>query len=529
MTSRHAPHRLLFVIAVLALPALPAPGADENAAPPSNERPVILHLISGTEVSGVILDGGFDEATGVRLRRDDNGGLLELRWDQILPDDVDAIKRAYGFIGDEPPPIQVRALRLNVRNGSSVTGIDGGRQGGVHVIYRRGVATQVPVETIESRETVVVDALEVENPAEAFERVRREQPPESSVEWYNLGLAAEGLTLFEQAAACFEAALALDEDFAKKSLIEKRIKLLDSKAKEVEAATMLRNIKALRLQKQFAGALKLVTEFQQKWPASTLLSDVLKEQKVLAIAQREDLLNQIRTDFFPIARALCMTKALDSELELGPAMTWAEELCFTETIQKLAKQKKIEESEMQKLWDARGKYGSATAVSFGGGTFILGTEARDGLVKKDGEEQATPGDEDSEANAKPLTLQEKIQQKLKDRQAAAAAANKKQKTQDGGELADVPPSPEEWWKGASTTERNNFLFAFFAQHARNADGKKGMILIERVTARDCSTCAGQGILETYQTGANSAEGMGLLKIPCPRCKKLTFDRIIHCK
>lgn len=502
--------------------------AEEGAA---GERPVILHLKSGAEVSGVILADGFDEATGVKLRRDDNGGLLELRWDQILMDDVEAIKRSYGFIGDEPPAIRIRALRLNVRGGHSVVGIDGGRQGASHVIYRKGIATPVPADSIESVENVLVDALEVENPPEAFERLRREQPPKSAVDWYNLGLIAESLTLFEEAKRCFDQTLDADPGFVKKDAITARRKILDAKAKETDAANALRNIRTLRLQNNFQGALKLVADFMTKWPSSALTSDVMREQKLLATAQHEKILNDLRTNFFPVARALCMTKSLEADIELGPAMSWAEEVCFTEALKKVAKQMGIaDETEAMKLWKLRGKYGSATASSYGGGTFILGPDARLGLVGDDKDEKKADGAAADEAgDGKPLTLADKIKQKMKEKMEKAKLANQKNQTVDGGDLADVPPTPEEWWAGASTKERTDFLFAFFGERAKGIDGEANVLMVESVTWRDCSVCGATGVIETYQSGAVSKGRMGVQSDPCPRCKKLTFDRIVRFK
>lgn len=495
------------------------------------ERPVILHLRNGAEVSGVIVANGFDEAKGVTLRRDDNGGVLELRWDQILADDVEAIKRSYGFIGDEPPPIRIRALRLNLRGGRSIEGLDRGREGNNQVLYRKGVLTPVPIDSIESRENILVEALEVENPPEAFQRLFAEQPPKSAVDWYNFGLIAESLTLFEEAKRCFDKTLEVDPGFVKKDAIAARRKILDAKAKETDAANALRNIRTLRLQRSFAPALKLVDEFMAKWPGSSLTSDVMREQKQLAAAQYEQILNDLRTNFFPVARALCVAKALETGIELGPAMSWAEEVCFTESLKKVTKQLDLkDETETMKLWKQRGKAGSATAASYGGGTFILGADARQGLVGDDDEKKGGAAEPAAANDAgKPLTLEEKIKQKMKEKIEKAKRANEKNKTADGSDLADVPPTPEEWWTGASTRERADFLFAFFGEHAKGLDGEENVLIVESVSWRDCSVCAALGFIETYRPGAVSGGASGLERLPCPRCKKLTFDRIVRFK
>ncbi len=509
-------------------------GASGSSLGSTPQKAIILHLANGTEVSGVIEEGGFDEANGVKLVRDDNGGSLALRWDQIIPEDVDAIKRLYGFVGDDAPPITVRALMLHCTGNRDIVGIDGGRQANGYVLFKKGVPTTIPFESILSRENVVVDALEVLSPAEAFEQVRREQPPKEAVDYYNLGLKAEALTLYDQAKECFESALKTDANFAKKDVIEQRKKILDAKAKESDAAEQLRRIRALRLQKDFAGSLKLVDDFMKKWPASAFLAEVQKEQKNLNIAFKEDLLNQIRSDFLPIVRELCIKKALDAEVELGPAMNWAEQVAFGEALKILTKRKGIkDEAEAFKLWQERGKYGSATPVSYGGGTFILGAElARKGLIKGEKDDPKQGGDSEKAKgdSGKPLTLEQQIQKKLKEREDNAKKKNAKQKTLSGSDLADVPPTPEDWYKTATTTDRASFLFAFFGEHAQY-DGKKGIIIVERVTSKDCSECGGQGIREFLTSGAQTKKGgtLGETKVPCTRCKKLTFDRIVHIK
>jgi len=489
------------------------------------DKPVILHLASsGAEVSGSILDGGFDEARGIKLRRDDNGGLLELRWDQVRTEDVLAIKRLYGFESDDPPPLTVRALKVKIRGGKEIIGLDAGDQGPNKLIAKRGNVTPVPRESIESITPVIVDALEVENPPEAFERVRREQPPKSAVDWYNLALSAESLTLYEQAKDCFTATLAADPAFSKKDVIAQRMKVLDAKLKETAAAEMLRRIRTLRVHREYGAAVDLVNEFIQTWPSSLLLPEAQKEQRLLVDLHREAMLAEIRTQFFSVARELCDGKALVRDLSLGAGMTWAKDQLFDEAIEHLAKVKKMEPAAVKELFAARGKLGSATAVSYGAGTFILGAEeSRRDLYKAKSKEKGGKDDEQEADDKKPDSLEEKIQKKLKEKQEQAKKRDQKRAGGQGvPQLADVPPTKDEWWTGASATERSHFLLAFFAEQS-------GPMQIERLTTRDCSQCAGTGTIKFYANNPEQANDQGEMVIPCSRCKTLGFDRIVHFK
>jgi tetratricopeptide (TPR) repeat protein len=496
------------------------------------EQRVVFRLNSGAEVSGVILDDGFDDARGITLRRDDNGGRLSLAWEQIRPADAVEIKRLYGYESDEPPAMSLRAIKVTVTGGKSITGLPGGEDAQTVRVVRRGNVTPVPRGNIVRIENVSVDALEVENPPEAFERARREANVDSAIEWYNLGLIAEALTLYEQAKECFARALEIDPRFSRKDAIERRQKILDAKLKETDAAEMLRRIRTLRVHGEFEPALLLVDEFASKWSGSLLYSEVQKEQKRLAVLHRDDLLAQVRTQFFTVVREICEAKALDQEIFLGAALSFAKEDLFGVAVERLGQKLSLDAATVKMLFAERGNKGSATAASYGPGTFVLGPDdARKDLYKKRTTSGGAVAGSDGKVaeDAKPLGLAEEIQKKIKERQEAAA----KRDAQKGGvsgnaPLADVPPTPDEWWVQAQIKERTAFLMAFFAEYSECG------VIIERLTTRDCTMCGGKGKLEFIKTGSTSASNNtsgrpGEFDIPCSRCKSLTFDRIVHFK
>lgn len=505
-------------IALLAAPL----AADAAALAPREEKPVIVRLVTGAEVSGVIVDDGFQEATGITMRRDDNGGILELRWDQIQGDDVAAIKQSYGFVGDDLPPILMKAIKITTRSGKEFVGLDGGNDGTNRLLRRRGLVTPVPMDQIapDGIENVMVDALEVEMPVNVLERYKREHPLREPVDSYNLGLYAEALTLYDAALEAFDRVPA---EFAKHDLIETRRKVIAAKMKEKDAAVLLNGIRQLRLHREFDAALKQVEQFAKSWPNSALLADVMKEQKLLLKMREDDLMVQIRADFFTALRRQCDLKALDTKLGLGAAMTWAKEQAFKDAMAAMLKQadyRNSSEKEVLDLFEKRGKTGSETTASYGGGTFILGAEeARAGILKKkegEAEEAADPKKE-------PQTLEEKIKKKLEDREKDRKKRNEKQKTTGEGGIADVPPTPDEWWAASTVTERSAFLLAFFAEHS-------GKVTISRISTRDCNQgCGGTGFLTFFGNNTSQSDSGGNSVIPCARCKTLGFDRVVHFK
>ena len=504
--------------------ALVGPGFA-TTDPVEGEMAVVIRLSNGREVSGRILEDGFDEAVGVTMRRDDNGGRLALRWDQIHPDDVTAIKRRKGFIGDDLPAVLIDAVEVEVRGGNTFVGVNLGTEGDKMILSKLGQKTPIPLGQIKKIRNVKVDALDLENPLTVYERRRAEVQPETAVEYYNLGLFAESLTLFDLAEECFDTTLALDPDFSKSDLIAQRVKNLAVKKKEAAANDMLRRIDNLTRRGFFPEAIELVAEFKETWPRSLLMPDLLKQEAEIANRRRDSLLHDIKADFFKYLRHEAQLIARDREMELGKAMTWAEEDAYPAVVEHLVTLYQTSEEEIDDLWANRGNTGSPYTFSYGGGTFILGEDAREGVVdslekkKKDEEKQKAGGDE----------KKKKSENSIMDKIAEQLAKNKKKrdsskKKKDDGSLSDIPPTPEEWWAAAPVTERQFFVLSWFAEKTKHTN-------VVRIDGRKCSTCSGKGIIEFFGAnlaakGNNNANKKSLEKMPCPRCKRLGFDRFI---
>lgn len=482
------------------------------AAPESSGPRVVLHLGGGRVVTGVIEQ--FDEARGIVLRRDDNGGRLPLSWHHLRPEEVEAIKRMYGFVGDEPPPVRMEAAEIRTRTGTIVGLIEGSRDGKL-VVRRRDQVLEIPLEqVVGAPHTVTVDALEVELPERIYERRRAANPPSKAVDYYNFGLLAESLTLYEQAKEDFETCLELDPNFPKRKAIERRLERLAISAKEREQAEVLREIQALRARGRYLEAFAKAEEFERTWPDSSLLLEVQREKKRIDEARRASILRRIRTDFFTYLRRACEEKARDPEIGLGEAMTWAEEQAYLDVRAKLAALYGLPEEKVDELWEARPPSGSPIRASYGGGTFILGEKAKEGYDKKKAEQEgASPKEQEEGSEGK--SLEERIRERLK--QKALERAKKKKKKRTVGVIADVPPGPEEWWKSARTNERVGFLMALFAERS----GKMEVIGLDK---RACSLCGGKGFLEFFANNAGGDQDEG--GVACPRCKTLTFDRIV---
>ncbi len=509
----HSMIRVLPCLALAASIAVPA------LAAPRSEQSVVVHLRSGVELSGAILEDGFDEARGITLRRDDTGGILALRWDQMRTEDVAEIKRSRGFVGDEPPPIFVTALRVKTTTGEFI-GLKFGQEDGKLILTKRGQTVPIPIDSIRSIENVQVDALDVEAPEPLFEKHRAEVNPTTAVDWYNLGLYAESLGLTEEATKAYHACQDADAQL-KAEWIKQRLKLLEVRAKEVEQTDCLGRIKSLKYRQAYREAYALAQDFVKKWPNSQQINLVNLEMNDIAARQRAGLTSNIRTDFFTFLRNACQDKANEKDITLGPAMTWARDHAFNEVKEKLAKYYDVKTEDVADLFSKRGSAGAPVNASYGGGTFILGDDAKKGYSKTDDEKAKEKAEAEKNAKEKGKgagepTLQDKINEKLKEKLKEAAKRNDKKKKE--GEIADIPPTPEDWWAAASPVERTSFLMAFFAEQTK-------VVNILSLDQRFCSTCGGHGWMETFARNGG-ADTKGGDAQPCPRCKTLGFDRLV---
>src|SRR5262245_63567978 len=89
--------------------AIPALFTLLLAAAPS--RAEALRLRDGTLLFGEVL---AHEESGVRVRRFDNGGVVDLRWDHLIPEEAERLREAYGYLDKENEGHRVLADRVQI-------------------------------------------------------------------------------------------------------------------------------------------------------------------------------------------------------------------------------------------------------------------------------------------------------------------------------------------------------------------------------------------------------------------------------
>src|SRR5262245_52978151 len=205
-------------------------------APPSLAE--IVRLADGTLVHGEISD--FDEASGFTLHRADNGGTVRLRWENLMPSEVQRLKEARGFTGEDPVPFMVNVVHLLMKNGTTETGVlvDDGKSD-VYTLRRRNGTDSFPRGYVRAVETGKVDGQEVFAPDDLYAELLAELGrPSTAAQHFTVAVACEGAGLYQHALEHYQAVQQLDPAL-KKELIAARLPRVQIKIEDrVETAAL---------------------------------------------------------------------------------------------------------------------------------------------------------------------------------------------------------------------------------------------------------------------------------------------------
>lgn len=368
-------------------------------------------------------------------------------------------------LDEAPPPILVPAIRVTLRDRSTLEGLDGGEDAKALTIIQMGVKRSIPKAQIEAKEAVELPSLTVEAAESTFQRERAALRSDSAAEWIALARKAEYLQLPAEAHECLERARDADPGLDSDAAFAAYARRILETRQDREIVAIEKSPRASLA--AVAKSLELCDRFEETWPDSEKCGIVARERAELLEARHRLRVEYVRTEFFKHAELACGERAGNTGAGIEEALRWAREDCLREVLTRLGRGIGVEDPvEVLELWQARGKTMSPRQYSYGSGSFVIDSSA-----------------------------------------------------------LPVPPFPDEWWRAAktSTAERKQFLVAFFGEHAE-FDGQGGFLTATSGKKVPCSDCAGTG---TKKSDTNVVPG-GVRKetTVCPRCKKLTADRTV---
>lgn len=472
-------------------------------------RGEIIRLKNGMELQCEILE--CSEDAGLKIRRLDNGGILDLRWDHILDADVKAIKYARGYRSEEAQPILIRAKRLWLRTGDYFVGIKAkSDKPGMMCLRRQGKLYYFKPTEIREETFVEVEAKDVYTLEELYQQKLEEGLPESARDFFNLAVYCESVTYYEKALELYMKIQEAEPEF-KSDVVVQKIKVMEARVKESGATAHLDDVKRMIYRRKFTRALELLDEFEELFPDSVQVGDKEKLRSE-ALAKRYDFYSQkILTDYFTYMGNAADKIATNKEITLDEALEFAVEEMGPTIRAKLAEVYGLMPEEIEELWASR-KGGAKRRASYGTGTFILGPEKAREMPKAPGEEDEEKAEEEEE----PLTMDEAIRKKIEEIKKQTAKNKSKKKSRI--RMDEIGRTPEKWWETESISNRKRFITAYYAEFS-------GDMTILKVQLNPCVHCHGKGWLEKINTTGEEQEQ----KFPCEVCKTIAIERTIHFK
>jgi tetratricopeptide (TPR) repeat protein len=490
-------------------------GGDETG-------PQVIRLKVGTEVVATIEPEGFDEAKGVRVRRVDDGALLDIGFDQMVPEDVQRIRGLYGYMPDDPDPLIVDAMKIKLMDGSEMTALVVDQ--GVDVItVRRGLNT-IPLKrsNVRSIDPVKVDALEVYDAEELYARELGSRNPTTALDHYNFALWCESLQLWNHAKDELAKVSELDANF-KADVVGTKLKQYQRRIDASDDAALIARAQKMVRRDDYDHALALLDDFLKQKPSSALRSDAERTRARVAKARDKWLNEQVIVYFFTYLERSVKKIAADPKISAKEARKAVETTSSKEAIEATAKWLKVAPEEVQKVWeDDKRNTASPHFGNYGSGTWTLGLE---GAMKGFQVEDPNKKKSEDETGGKEKSLEDRIKDALEKKrkeqeEAKARGKNKggqrstKKQPPAGPQVADIDPKEEDWWASLRQAEKTQYLTAWWAEHDPHAK-------VYHYEQAACVLCTALGKLKFYN--ASGQEGWNW----CPRCKGLGFDRIVR--
>lgn len=440
-------------------------------------------------VDGKVLLASVEEATGdgLRVRRLDNGGLLDLRWDHLAPASALAIKRQFDLIGESQDELLERAEEVEYMAGGSKQTVIGKiveRTDREVVVQVKGVQFRIPKADLRQVRQVDVPAGQIFTKDEFYAAKLAQFAPGDKADKHVL-LADELVKFrdydraYEHLQKAKELGNSLDPARIDKNL--QRVQMHKEAGKESDLLGQIQAARSRNTLLDYEKGQKLVAQFEKDYPQSRLKAEFELEKKRFLEARQKFLTQQVADQFRRAIHFVAEKKVADGQVTLQQVREYAENKMSDDLFERIAAQFKLEVPEVKALWADRAKYaiGKRTEhFAYGIGSWILGengilkgTEVGKAKDQQKDQQKEDPNDRDVQRIAKAL------KQAMERRRAAAQGA--------GGQEQQREQTDEDWWSEASRDEKRNWLRAYYAESG-------GQLVITFAAVQPCISCYGEG-------------------------------------
>lgn len=460
--------------------------------------------------SGHVLVGEVQQATGdgLTFRRLDNGGVLELQWNDLTDHSATAIRRLRGLLVEDEAEVTVFADVIVFEVASGIKEEVVGRvvaENDTHfTVMRKGSPLEIERRKIKNRGKREVSILEIYTREEYYnEKVAEFAPAADPDKHVLLADALRRAGILERAEEHYLKAQELGGG-AHRTQLPKMISRIRTLIESQAERELLAKIRHMRNRKEWEKAQAAIEEFEQTFADSSLMSELEREKRRYERERTASLADRIRNMWDRTILSVANDKVLDSKLSLQAARDYAENRMADDIFDQIGRALDVEGDEAKSLWQERSKYlkGRTIVFSYGRGSWVLGPDAViKGTKAEKGEDDPLADSDDPELKRIIRLIQE---QQRRSRQLAS-------QRQDGEKETD-----ESWWKSLKTIEKRQWLRAYFAEFG-------GQMEVASAHARPCENCDGKGTVTALGNAGRPQVS------DCPVCHKTRFTRMIRAR
>jgi hypothetical protein len=454
---------------------------------------------------------GAPDGQGLRVKRLDNGGMLDLRWEQLSPASALAIKQSFDLVGENQDEALVRVDEVEyLLNGSKQTQI--GKiveaTNDQVVVQAKGVTYRVPKASLVAVRKVEVPVTQVFTKDEYYAlRLAALEPGQSSDK--HMVLAEELIKVrdYDHAADHLQKAKELGNSKNPPHLdaLLQRLQRFKEAAKELRLLEEIKAARSAGKPPDFEKGLKLIAQFEKDFPQSKLKAEFDQEKDRFTKARAKVLSLLVAEQFRRSIQVVAEKKVSDQSTTIQAAREYAESKMTDDIVARVAAQVKLDATEVKQLWADRANYSGGKRsehFTYSIGSWVLGEEK----ILKDTDQSKVTAKPDPAAAAPATTGQdaEKLKKLVKE-------AMDRRRQQAQGQEGSKQLTEEDWWRDAAPVERTGWLRAYYAEFG-------GQLVLTYRSVERCISCYGQGT--TLSIGTNGK----MEQVPCFLCQKTKWVR-----
>lgn len=458
----------------------------------------VIRLKSGQWLQGEIVEHTESE---FRFERWDTGGVVTIAWDSLLAEDALRIQRQLGYVTEEDIQETVRGVQVLLKDGKLYEGLLLSEGGGVVRIKTAFRTIEVPVDEIKPASNgslhrpVELQITKIYSRRELYDEKFAElealnSGQEIKVQAQNHYVFSDWLMragYLEEAREHLQQAMELDPEY--QTRFEETLVTIEEKIARKAIEDRFEEVRTFARSRTFDRAFAALDAIASEVPAEQLTRDPKAERDWVQAEKDRYMAGEVPEQFFRNLRNLASARARDRKSTFAESLQYAGQEMGTAALQKAAADLGIEEAEATQYFGQRSR--QTRNASFSSGTFIVGSGV-------DGEAggAAPPGGG----------------------RGAGGGRGGNRGGNAGGNQGQQQEDPKEvWWRGASSTTKGNFLYAYHCLQNFEVVNNKH---------RPCQNCGGKGFLTRLNSGVGGGSGTSY---ECPRCHGSKYDRSIQFK